>query len=106
MRSRKRWKLAASVSTPTRDSRRTDAMNAARSCGVSTYFTPASLAPPSRRRFVQAPWLTSCRIPDPEPQGLRPADRPRICGRLAPHVFFFNYTATTEIYTLSLHDAL
>src|SRR3712207_8858531 len=22
------------------------------------------------------------------------------------HVFFFNYTATTEIYTLSLHDAL
>src|SRR2546422_6177014 len=28
--------------------------------------------------------------------------------RLAPisHVFFFNDTATTEIYTLSLHDAL
>src|SRR5712664_4308201 len=28
---------------------------------------------------------------------------------LAPHhifFFFFNYTATTEIYTLSLHDAL
>ena len=23
-----------------------------------------------------------------------------------PHVFFFNDTATTEIYTLSLHDAL
>src|SRR2546422_3055687 len=24
----------------------------------------------------------------------------------APHFFFFNDTATTEIYTLSLHDAL
>src|SRR5688572_30938920 len=23
-----------------------------------------------------------------------------------PHFFFFNHTATTEIYTLSLHDAL
>src|SRR5260370_38726653 len=28
---------------------------------------------------------------------------PRILG---PHLFFFNDTATTEIYTLSLHDAL
>src|SRR5215203_538534 len=26
--------------------------------------------------------------------------------RLPSSVFFFNYTATTEIYTLSLHDAL
>src|SRR3712207_7022360 len=26
--------------------------------------------------------------------------------QLAGHVFFFNDTATTEIYTLSLHDAL
>src|SRR5258708_10768151 len=25
---------------------------------------------------------------------------------LSPHLFFFNDTATTEIYTLSLHDAL
>src|SRR5438067_11127244 len=24
----------------------------------------------------------------------------------SPSLFFFNYTATTEIYTLSLHDAL
>src|SRR2546430_3476710 len=32
-----------------------------------------------------------------------------VCGlsiRLAPFFFFFNDTATTEIYTLSLHDAL
>src|SRR6267154_2186312 len=85
MRSRYRWKLAPSVSTPTRDSRRTAAMNAARAWGVSTYFTPASLAPPSRRRFAPALWLTSCRIPDREPEGLRQADRPHICGRLAPH---------------------
>src|SRR6266542_4086846 len=27
-------------------------------------------------------------------------------GDAAVHVFFFNDTATTEIYTLSLHDAL
>src|SRR3712207_7357856 len=26
--------------------------------------------------------------------------------RQKPHIFFFNDTATTEIYTLSLHDAL
>src|SRR2546427_9631782 len=26
--------------------------------------------------------------------------------RCTPHFFFFNDTATTEIYTLSLHDAL
>src|SRR5256885_9207002 len=29
-----------------------------------------------------------------------------VAGRLTPVVFFFNDTATTEIYTLSLHDAL
>src|ERR1039457_7532212 len=28
------------------------------------------------------------------------------CIRCCPHCFFFNDTATTEIYTLSLHDAL
>src|SRR2546425_8563217 len=28
------------------------------------------------------------------------------CGGAASFVFFFNDTATTEIYTLSLHDAL
>src|SRR5436309_13815135 len=28
------------------------------------------------------------------------------CGAGPPFVFFFNATATTEIYTLSLHDAL
>src|SRR3989475_211306 len=29
-----------------------------------------------------------------------------ICGRNGSSLFFFNDTATTEIYTLSLHDAL
>src|ERR1022692_3629024 len=28
------------------------------------------------------------------------------CGKLRSFFFFFNDTATTEIYTLSLHDAL
>src|SRR5438105_14761695 len=28
------------------------------------------------------------------------------CARRTPPLFFFNTTATTEIYTLSLHDAL
>src|SRR3712207_9049763 len=36
--------------------------------------------------------------------------RPRRCriihGGRTPRLFFFNDTATTEIYTLSLHDAL
>src|SRR5580658_8286970 len=30
----------------------------------------------------------------------------RACRRALPLFFFFNDTATTEIYTLSLHDAL
>src|SRR3982751_7132516 len=30
----------------------------------------------------------------------------QLCGSLSDVVFFFNDTATTEIYTLSLHDAL
>src|SRR5258705_8119763 len=29
-----------------------------------------------------------------------------LCGDYSPFFFFFNDTATTEIYTLSLHDAL
>src|SRR5437899_11311761 len=28
------------------------------------------------------------------------------CLPHSPHIFFFYHTATTEIYTLSLHDAL
>src|SRR6266511_5882620 len=31
---------------------------------------------------------------------------PRKTGRFMPFFFFFNDTPTTEIYTLSLHDAL
>src|ERR1039457_3000862 len=34
------------------------------------------------------------------------AKSPRLVQRLLRPVFFFNDTATTEIYTLSLHDAL
>src|SRR4051794_12405982 len=37
---------------------------------------------------------------------LRSVDDAREVGRLAWRLFFFNDTATTEIYTLSLHDAL
>src|SRR3712207_8574833 len=29
-----------------------------------------------------------------------------MCGLVGSRIFFFNDTATTEIYTLSLHDAL
>src|SRR5258708_30356769 len=37
-----------------------------------------------------------------------PCDQPRLTPRRRqwPFLFFFNDTATTEIYTLSLHDAL
>src|SRR5438094_9171086 len=34
------------------------------------------------------------------------AIHPCICFTSLPHFFFFNDTPTTEIYTLSLHDAL
>src|SRR5690349_24194515 len=34
-------------------------------------------------------------------------DRLSVCWReMVPSIFFFNYPSTTEIYTLSLHDAL
>src|SRR5215203_401675 len=47
----------------------------------------------------------------PEHHDASIAEGSRTCGELAPRVwqrlfFFFNDTATTEIYTLSLHDAL
>src|SRR5687767_8475593 len=47
--------------------------------------------------------LSGCPCP-----ALSPAPRPSLRGRgVAPRpLFFFNDTATTEIYTLSLHDAL
>src|SRR5256885_14964445 len=35
-----------------------------------------------------------------------PLSPPRTAGPMTVLVFFFNDTATTEIYTLSLHDAL
>src|SRR5260221_578380 len=70
---------------------------------------PHSHAP--RRQVVQAPH----RGPPRQHPGLRipPADHRRAAHHRrfrapAPHPgpFFFNDTATTEIYTLSLHDAL
>src|SRR6266550_1250859 len=47
------------------------------------------------------PDLKSCQQPPPDP----PPGSPPRPHRPAP-LFFFNATATTEIYTLSLHDAL
>src|SRR5258707_12036769 len=44
--------------------------------------------------------LSCCRIREVAPRARRPA----LC--VAGPFFFFNDTATTEIYTLSLHDAL
>src|ERR1039458_8295059 len=52
------------------------------------------------------PWPPPSGHPAPGPYSSSPApvgcDRVLYCRR----VFFFNDTATTEIYTLSLHDAL
>src|ERR1035438_9613339 len=49
-------------------------------------------------------------VPDRRPSPSRPPSLPpgHPPPRLSPkpHLFFFNDTATTEIYTLSLHDAL
>src|SRR3954464_15343997 len=66
---------------------------------------PPISTPPSRRPSVKvwSPARATALVP-----GLLPAPRADALGRLAPAVrcFFFNDTATTEIYTLSLHDAL
>src|SRR5215204_3202845 len=52
----------------------------------------------------------SCHIPDigrhGERLGIAPADEQGVDEPAVGVVFFFNDTATTEIYTLSLHDAL
>src|SRR3954463_5206304 len=55
--------------------------------GVSSFYTP----PPSSLSF--SPTLV-------------PLDRYRLLSPSLSYFFFFNDTATTEIYTLSLHDAL
>src|SRR3954462_8277690 len=55
--------------------------------------------PTPARRAAPAP------CPTARPAAHRHPPRSRI-GLTAPTPFFFNDTATTEIYTLSLHDAL
>src|SRR6266487_2823421 len=54
------------------------------------------------RRGRRRPAAAGTRVP---PTGRRRRSRPPP-GCHCPAVFFFNDTATTEIYTLSLHDAL
>src|ERR1022692_766480 len=50
---------------------------------------------------------TSAAPPDSSPAPSRIRRKPsRAVTRCIPSFFFFNDTATTEIYTLSLHDAL
>src|ERR1039458_10770321 len=44
--------------------------------------------------------------PIPRSQPPAPGRPPRPKSTSARHIIFFNDTATTEIYTLSLHDAL
>src|SRR6476619_2435640 len=75
-------------------------------------FTASSVAVPSARAFTMENLSTNggntTRFADPndrvknfDSQGSRPF------GQNGPTVHFcFNHTATTEIYTLSLHDAL
>src|ERR1039458_124694 len=53
------------------------------------------------RRLCSAP---GCRVRGRG--GVSPRLRSRRCGWFVACFFFFNDTATTEIYTLSLHDAL
>src|SRR5262249_21231688 len=50
--------------------------------------------------------VSHCAIPHPHPSPLLPATLTTSTYTPHPFFFFFNDTATTEIYTLSLHDAL
>src|SRR5690554_2546193 len=53
-----------------------------------------------------AKWFTGGELNIAETCLDRWADDPATADQIAVIVFFFNDTATTEIYTLSLHDAL
>src|SRR5215813_177054 len=67
-------------------------------------LAPASIGAPSAAVTPAAPERRAS-----DQQSADPVDQVsrRRCGRRARDpVFFFNDTATTEIYTLSLHDAL
>src|ERR1039458_8676369 len=59
-----------------------------------------------RRRFVAAAVRSALDRVPPCPRCLRPASRLVQASGVPCLFFFFNDTATTEIYTLSLHDAL
>src|SRR5215203_712029 len=60
--------------------------------------SPASWEPASASRFAHSFQFTQTDTVGHSRGHLQPRDR--------FHYFFFNDTATTEIYTLSLHDAL
>src|SRR5258708_2267674 len=66
------------------------------------HLAPRSRLPPARLRAAQGP--------SPPRRPLRRLPQSLAAGipqlRRHHHLFFFNDTATTEIYTLSLHDAL
>src|SRR6266581_3460678 len=69
-----------------------------------------NLSPPHRIRpnKPRPPWMQRCNLPlreQPRPRSSR-CINPRLPGGRVVNFFFFNDTATTEIYTLSLHDAL
>src|SRR3990170_2435234 len=60
-----------------------------------------------RRRRCRPAWLSRGRPAGATPRrGQRPAAPDAPAAPARPYFFFFNDTATTEIYTLSLHDAL
>src|SRR6266571_1632567 len=51
-------------------------------------------------------WKSSASLPTSPALRLISASKSVICALVSFSLFFFNDTATTEIYTLSLHDAL
>src|SRR3954467_15159189 len=67
--------------------------------GASPHVHQCSAAP------CPAPYPSPCAVWIRVGGALDPAMR-SMCGLMHPSFFFFNDTATTEIYTLSLHDAL
>src|SRR5687767_1777897 len=60
----------------------------------------------TRRRLLQTPLLERGRQMPLRRRRRRSGRRTGVPAEPDPRLFFFNDTATTEIYTLSLHDAL
>src|ERR1035441_9774703 len=73
-------------------------------------WPPRSTAAQHRRRRLPEPTLAACPAPPSTGRTDRPGpgiQRSVLASIVLPwFMFFFNDTATTEIYTLSLHDAL